>query len=168
MDTVELKRMLTEECAANPASTAVLTAFAMRERARSTVNLGSLYHSMKAEGYKYEKAAYRSILELLVKSKVGTPVFDRKNQLIGVKNITIKLQSLGLLAVNGSQSVVPLKTRRMYRPLAIMEPQAPAKTPSGDVVIELPIVGSNVPIRLTVSKELSAQTLSNLIHKLRS
>ncbi len=178
MDTKLLNEMLVAECESNPASHAVCSLFAIRERARGTVNLISLHNAMKAEGYKYEKKEYVAILALLVKAGAGVGVYNKRNELTGVKNITIKLQSIGAMAIKASSSIAHFRRRPVYRnlPPTLKEVKVPKNgdkvesnvIKNDNIVLELNIPESSVPVRLTLGRGIAAKDLTHLIEKLIS
>jgi len=96
----QIVEALRAECARNPILSAVCHVFAIRERARQQVTIGSLVLRMAQEGYKYTKGDYQNVLRFFANLGIGTLEFNPNNKEVrALKNIRLTLQSIGRAAV---------------------------------------------------------------------
>ncbi len=89
---------LVEEAERNPASSAAFLILASRQRDRSTLTLSSLYNTMRREGFKYSRDQYVDMLKLLNKLEFGKLDLNRRGRIVGLKEISVRLTSIGKIA----------------------------------------------------------------------
>lgn len=163
----------------NPASNAVLTVFATRQRARGNINLNSLYHRMVREGFKYQAMDYVPVIRLLAALGFGDLDVDYKGKIRGIKNIKVRLQSIGKAAHGETDTVEGLRFRRRFRdlpavsgkvevtpPAAVAQTPTSLPTPSTTLSLELSVNGKVV--HMSLPKDLTSSELANLIQRLQS
>lgn len=115
-----------------PAIGAVLTAWALRERARRVVTLRSLTITMKREGFKHHAEDYAQALKAVSEAGFGTLDLDSKGRIRALKDIKVQLQSVGK-SVLGGDTVRAWRPRNRFGTLTTtpigMTPKAPEKQP---------------------------------------
>lgn len=136
-----------KEAAKDKVNNDIFHMLAMRKRARGVITVNGLSQRMKREGFKYSVEQYKAFLKLLGDAGLGTVVQDRYGDPRAVKDVKIKLQSIGFVALGGK--TVPLKSwepRAKYKPM-----HEQASLPKGQDVIVPPTEPLQTNARLLVS-----------------
>lgn len=124
-----MNEILRKEAQTNPVFNAVAHVFALRERTRAQVTVGTLTQTMKKEGFDYEKRQLASVLEFLARTGVGSIEKDRRGRVQALKEIKLTLQSVGKAAVN-KEALEGRRQRNRFAPLlAPVKVSAPSSPP---------------------------------------
>lgn len=163
MTSPEIVETLKKEANNNPVVNAVFHVFALRKRARSTVNVTSLYYAMKKEGFNYEPKEYIPVLNLLANLGFGQIELDRKGKVKGLKNVKATLQSIGQAACGSASKLEITKQRAKFvkLPPAIEVIKENKKT---ELNLQLNINGK--PIHISVPNNFTKDEIVLLLDKL--
>jgi hypothetical protein len=159
-----------EEAKRNPASNAVLHAFAVRKRTRATIMLASLYNAMKKEGFNYPRSEYIPVIKSLAKAGVGSLILDKKGKVRGLKDIKVTLQSLGAAVANTpGVELRPFKERNRFlkiapKPEVLKNIQENKKA---ELNLEL-ILSNHKAIKIPIPSDLEPKELVDFITKLKN
>lgn len=157
LNNVQIVEALRREAQVNPAFNAVCHMFALRERARQQVTIGSLTLRMTQEGYNFKKTDYQKILKFLSTLGIGTIDIGPGNEVRALKNIHITLQSIGQAAVADKNVLEKFSPAFDYqRIIATVPPTTPDTTPKAVEAAPLKAKASNpppaqYPVALTVN-----------------
>lgn len=157
----------------SPAVNAVLHAWAVRKRARNTVTLRALVQKMREEGFKYDAGDYALALKAMADAGFGRLETDRKGRVKALKDIRVKLQSIGAAVVAGTGGVKPFRQKPRYQ-----EVKAPARRRK---TVELPeqkeeqrvtplyitVEINGKPVIFPVPAELTPEDIGYLVTRLR-
>lgn len=120
-----------------PAVGAVLLQWSTRDRARNQVTLRALSQKMKREGYKHEPAEYALALKAMSEAGFGTLETDAKGKVKALKNIKVKLQSVGQSVLGTDGSLKPFRPRNRFQTLNTKPVEATtAPKPPAQVVLK--------------------------------
>lgn len=128
---VQMVEILKKEASQNPASNAVLHMMALRQRARSQVTIESLALKMKEEGFKFDKKDYEPLLRLMGKLGFGRLQTDPKGHIVALKDINVKLQSIGMAVCGKNFNFVKFNKKPKYR--AFLHSITPEETKAPEV-----------------------------------
>ncbi len=176
MEVKDVLNKVVVEAEANPVSNAVFHVLAARERNRSTLNLASLYSVMKKEGFTHTRSQYADVLKFLGLINVGVLNYTKRGRLIGLKDISISLKTMGSVAVNRQTppvserkkaEVIHLMNKAKERGSSNMEDKiSPLEVPppSSDrkyVTLYL----NHKPFTISIPNEFTKEEVALLIHK---
>lgn len=158
---------LQKEAAANETFSAVCHMFALRERARSQVTMGTLKFSTIKEGYSFTKEQLESVLKFLAGLGVGRLEKDNKGRITALKDIQYTLQSIGQAAVAQQEGVTKFSAAKTYKELPA-QPKAVEPVPTKEVMYaaELQVIIEGKPIKFEVPKGLTPETLAQLLSQI--
>lgn len=172
MSNDQVVQMLVKEAEANPASSAVFHVFALRKRARNSINLLSLTNKMKKEGFtNYDKTDYVSVIRLLATLGLGELDTDAKGRVRGIKKIRVTLQSIGAAACKQSAAMEGFSVRnKFYKiPSKVEEPKpVEMKEKPSKIGLNLEFNVNGRILRIPVPKDIIGQDLAELVNKLHT
>lgn len=145
-----LTSKLKEEAKKNEAFRAVCTVFAVRARARQKVTLTSLSRVMHREGFQFSADDYKAVLARFADLGIGKLDRDPKNRLRALKDISIRLQSIGKAAVDGNVALTPFKPAVRFKDLPAMVETPPKPVVKGVRKQMAPGVIKSIPV-VTIS-----------------
>lgn len=147
----------------------VLLMFGARERARSQVSVRGLSLAMRAAGFKHNEDKYRQVIKLLGSLGFGSVETDRKGKVRVLKNITVRLNSIGG-AVHEKASLESFRPRNRYQSIELPAISPPLNRRATDritdlatITITLPLNGKN--IKLEVPRNLSPEEIAGLLSR---
>lgn len=158
---------LKNEAKTNPASNAVFHVWALRKRARGQVNLNSLYNKMKKEGFTHNKKEYASLLNLLASLDIGTLDLNIRGEIRALKNVKIKLQSLGN-AVVGEGTLSNFRSRNKFVPITIEKPDVIKVLKEMPDAVNIEVLIGGKTITIPIPRDFDSKDITHLIDKLRS
>lgn len=186
MTTIEKIQALRTKAKNDPVAKAVLTKWALRERARKEVRVNSLTQAMRNEGFEYQKREYADFLKYVGNLGLGKIERTGTGRLHRINDVEYTLQSIGQAALSDDPNVALelYKKRNHFKPLAsdrvIKTPEvapmktpeaptpAPYKAPEPPKTATLNVTVDGKPVRLNINpEEYSAEELINLINKLK-
>lgn len=127
----QIIELLRKGAQTNPAFAAVCKVFSERERARQQVTVHSLSARMLKSGYQFSKKDYINVLKYLSNLGIGAlDVNPSTNEVRGLKNIKITLQSIGEVAMATSTNFEKFNPSFDFKKLvgASMDPGGPIPT----------------------------------------
>lgn len=141
----ELVESLKYELETNKVSNAVFHVFALRQRARNDITLESLAIKMKSEGFNYPASELAHVLKFLANVGVGRLELDSRGRVKALRDIKIKLQSIGQAACGQVSRVDMNKQRHRFTTL-------PMKSMAHDIVMpSKPVQQVNqTPVQVTL------------------
>lgn len=125
----DIVEKLRNEAAKNPVFSAICHVFAIRERTRQQVTMGTLRIVMSQEGFNFESVRYEECLRFLADLGLGRLDFAPNGKVRALKDIRTTLQSIGQAALNTS----PNGKLENFRPRAVFT-NLPAPTPTTPVI----------------------------------
>ena len=169
MDTSKVVEVLREKTKESDTLNAVMHVIAMRKRARNNLTIGGLDQKMRSEGFTFTKSQYAEVLKLLASLGVGRLDTDAKGKVRALKDIKIKLQSLGEAAVGQAKKLENWRQRHKYSPLVataeMIKPKAGGEGTGFPVSITVVINGK--PVNFRVPKELNENEIADLVVRFR-
>lgn len=166
MNTINKIELLRKEASANKASNDVLCVLASRERARSNLNLTSLYNRMKKENFNHQRDAYIPILKLLSDLGFGELDVTRTGRVKGLKNIQVNLISIGRAAQNGQNILKTYRKRNKFANFIVDKPKVIEKAPVKAQEIKLPININGRIVYVHIPADLPREDIADIIEKL--
>lgn len=116
----EVIEALKKEAETNRVAKEVFVVFAMRDRARSILTVNGLEQRMKANGFlNNTKEDYAKVLQFLDKLGLGKIMMKANGKTIGLKDIRIKLQSIGEVACNKIAKLEGFHSRNTFQKLEL-------------------------------------------------
>lgn len=165
----EVVDALRKEAQTNRVAKEVFLVFAMRDRARSMVTVGGLEQRMKANGFPNNtKEDYAKILMFLDKLGLGKIMVKSNGKVIGLKDIKVKLQSIGEVAHNKESSLEGFHARNTFQKLEIPK-QAPKPLKLNELKSEVSIkveLSPGIRYEIPIPKEATVDQITSLIRRL--
>lgn len=137
---------LREQAAKSSAFNAICHIFALRERSRKQVTMGSLKATMIREGFNFNNNELAGVLQFLAQNGFGKLDYDLKGKLRALKGIKVPLQTIGKTALS-KQDLPDIK-------------------PSDDVHFTAATKAIKKPSAVPVSQSLPATITVEVDHKL--
>lgn len=166
MNKEQLIQSLKSETAKNPIFKAVMYMFAMRKRARYRVSISALTQKMRQEGFSYPKEDYARVIKFLIDHKLGEQELNRNGRLIGIKGLTLTLQSIGQAACSDVYILRDFKKRNGYEELPVVTPpivQHVIKAGKiGNMSIQLDVNGREY--KVTIPEDTDSQDVAKMIN----
>lgn len=91
--------------------------FALRERTRRQITLTSFQQAMMKEGFKFTKQQYAEELKFMAALGLGKLSLNKKGVITALTNISVTLQSIGLVAVSKRGNLAAFLPSQKYTPL---------------------------------------------------
>jgi hypothetical protein len=150
--------------------------FASRQRARRMVSVAALSQRLIKDGFHHSKEESRRFLKFLASLDLGKLERDRRGNIRALRDVTVSLQSIGLVAVaTGKPGELKLFNKRnkfqdlpakMVKSVESVKPKDQQQQPSTSLTISLNINDKAVPINIPSS--LSASEIAELVARLSS
>lgn len=109
-----------KEAESNKVFRDVAHVFAQRDRARTVVTLSSLHQTMKKRGYHYDKKDLVPVLTKLASAGIGKLDIDFKGKVRALKDIKVKLQSVGAVA-EGGEELANFRQKNQFKEITMPE-----------------------------------------------
>lgn len=165
----EVVEALRKEAETNRVAREVFVVFAMRDRARSMVTLDGLEQRMKSNGFPNNtREDYAKVLTFLDKLGLGKLMLKANGKVLGLKDIKIKLQSIGEVACNRIGKLEGFHTRNTFQKLDFPKQALRPKQIvdyKGDLIIKVKFdngIGYEIPL----PKEATLDQITSLIKRL--
>lgn len=165
----EVVEALRKEAETNRVAREVFVVFAMRDRARSMVTLVGLEQRMKANGFPNNtREDYAKVLVLLDKLGLGKLMIKANGKVLGIKDIKIKLQSIGEVACNKVAKLEGFHTRNTFHKLDVPKQAFKPTTivqhkPEVTIKVEF---APGVRYEIPIPKEATMDQITSLIKRL--
>jgi hypothetical protein len=117
---------LKKEANENPAANALFHVWALRHRARNQVTMRALNLKMTKEGFKFDTALYERTLKLLSQLGFGRVEYDKNGNVKALKDIRVKLQSIGKATVGTGRKLVNFKQKNKFDSIEVKPIQKPS------------------------------------------
>lgn len=165
----EVIEALRKEAETNRVAREVFVVFAMRDRARSIITVIALEQRMKANGFPNNtREDYAKVLTFLDKLGLGKLMVKQNGRVIGLKEIRIKLQSIGEVACNKVAKLEGFHSRNTFQkldlPKQIFKP-AQIVEHKPDVTIKVNFA-PGVRYEISIPKEATIDQITSLIKRL--
>jgi Ni,Fe-hydrogenase maturation factor len=167
METNQVTERLQEEAKSNPVFNAIAYKMAVRERARKIVTVQALKASMEKEGYTFKTEDYQNSLSFLAKLGFGSLKLDKKDRVIALDNIKIKLQDIGKVAITNEKSLATYRQKEKYKTLMSDASEKPIIPRKEDLFYEVALTVKIHGQKVTFAGPLSVtpQQLGSLLIK---
>lgn len=159
--------------------------FASRERTRYMIMVTALEQRMKAAGFEHTRDEYVKVIKFLGEHGVGKLVHDSRGRILGLKEITVRLQSIGVAVLHEAGKVEPFRPRTKYYSVKKQPKRIDLKLPSEEVkvtdvgwvrplktVISSPMVLTFLingkPVNVSIPEELETTDITDLVRRLQS
>lgn len=169
MTTENIVSELRKLAESNKVAEVVFHVFALRDRTRSVLTVGGLRQRMAKNGFFYADKEYVKLFEQLAKLELGTLMLGSKGKIVGLKNIKIKLQSIGEVACNKGEALESFNERTKYNrfniPAAPNVPKVvnkPFKQHGLTLILEL----NGAKVQLTIPENTSKDSVAELVKRL--
>lgn len=153
--------------------------WAVRERARAQVTLGTLRLSMAREGFNYSKDQIADVLLFLANLGVGKLDLDSDKQIRALKDVNISLQSIGRTALNFDTQLEPFTQPNSFSTLPAAPPPTQAAVskavPIPPLVKETPVQAyraalvvhiDGMPVTFELPKRLTTPEIGAMLAKM--
>lgn len=165
----EVIEALRQEAESNRVSREVFIVFAMRDRARSMITVAGLEQRMKTNGFPNNtREDYAKVLVFLDKLGLGKLMLKSNGKVLGLKDIKIKLQSIGEVACNKVSKLEGFHPRNTFHKLELpKQTPKPAviQAPKAEVTIKVDL-GSGLRYEIPIPKEATLDQITQLIKRL--
>lgn len=145
----------------------VLTVFAHRKRDRSIITVKALRQYMLQQGFKNEPDDYANFITFLARQGVGQMMKSSKGKVLGIKNITVSLHSLGNVAMNGTPELKNFSSKPHYHrlelPLEIEKPKVIETKPIIYLTVE---ISPGKRVEIPFPKGLTPDEIAGIISRL--
>lgn len=170
---------LRSRCESSKTFNSMCHVFALRERTRRQITLGSLQASMMKEGFKFTKQQYAEELKFMANLGIGKLVLNKKGSVVALSNVLVTLQSIGLAAMTGVKELAAFKpaakfksldeifkTSAQVKPLPkLLEKKSPPVAKPDDFQAYLTLVMDGKIIQYDLLPEFSTKELFSLMAK---
>lgn len=150
---------LRDEVRKNPVFNDVCHVFALRERARQQVTIGSLFSTMKKNGFHHTKEQYKGVIKALAALGFGRLEKDKNNNIVALKNVCITLQSIGRAALGSTGKL----EANVPRPKFVDMPQTFIEKPKSAYKVILTVLVEGTPIKIEVPTKVTESNLGELL-----
>jgi hypothetical protein len=176
MTTKDLVTALSQEVQKNPVFKDFALLCASRHRARKDLTVVSVSRNMKAQGFDHSDDKIISVLKLLADLGVGKIDKDHKGRIRALKDIRIKLQSLGAAALGEVKDelkgfrprtnfgTLPQPTPPKAAP-EVRAARSPRPWQTSGARIVLTVLLGDKPINIPVPANLTALEIAALVEK---
>lgn len=110
---------LKKEAETNRVAREVFVVLANRKRDSSMLTVKALKQYMASKGFLNEQEDYERFIEFLAKIKIGKIMKASTGKTLGIKEITLSLVSLGMVAVNGDYELKNFSPKPHYQRLEL-------------------------------------------------
>lgn len=171
MDNTQIVEVIRKEAKENKVADAVFHMWATRDRARGTVTVGGLEQRMKAEGFHFDKADYAKFLRFLSALNFGK-LDESSGKVRGLKDVKIKLQSIGQAAIGTKQTLDGWRARNRYKHLVPETKVAtatatPTAKPAKAAPVFLAVQLKDKLVSIPIPGDLEDAEVAALVHRLR-
>lgn len=126
-DLDKMVKALREEVHSDRTLNAICNVFALRERARDRVTIGSLRQTMYKEGFSFTTQELEKALKIMANIGLGKLHYDRSGKVHALKEIKMTLQSIGLAAKNNQDGLTPYSKQKKFENLPTIMPTKKTK-----------------------------------------
>ncbi len=171
---------LKSEASNNSVLNSVLHMFAFRKRARRDLTVVGLRHRMLSEGFLYSDEQYESVIRSLADAGVGTLNTSGRGDVLGLKGITVTLQSLGKATCSPSGKLGALdriKTKNRFQevpnpPVSPITQKSPTVRPlkaikEAKAPLVLTVLINDKPLNIKVPSDFEGQDFQTLLERLQ-
>lgn len=170
MDNVQIVEVIRKEAKENKLADAVFHMWAVRDRARGTVTVGGLEQRMKAEGFNFDRADYAKFLRFLSGLNFGK-LDESSGKVRGLKEVKIKLQSIGQAAIGSKNTLDGWRARNRYKHLHTVadakEVPTPRAAPASQSIVFLAIHLKDKLVSIPIPSDMEDAEVAALVHRLR-
>lgn len=171
----EMIDQLVTEANTNKASDAAFHVMAFKRSARNGVfQLSAFTRKMKKEGFNYSNTDYVPLLKLLAQLGMGQLNKSTSGKVIGLKNMTYTMSSIGMAAAGKAPTLEPYKARNKYTPLVPpLGTKADRRKKSTELLpetlkqtdINLELIIHGKAVKLILPKGMTPMEIATLISK---